>query len=121
MSQQCTLTHMTLASEKTAAIADFYNNVLGASFEPFEAYGSTLYSGQLGGVSAVICPNDIAGVDATRARHQLKFDIADVDEAVRLAQNAGGTIHTAPYDSDGRRAAVLCDPDNNLIEIEADV
>lgn len=111
------LTHMTIASLQVHRLARFYRATLGAELEEIEVYESALYRGTLAGLTVVICPAEMAGVEANRSRHQLRFEVEDVAKTVERAVASGGQIHTDLTQTGDRVTAVVTDPDNNTIEI----
>jgi predicted enzyme related to lactoylglutathione lyase len=111
------LVHFTLASDHLKDSAGFYREVFGATLEPVEVGGETLYCGELGGLTLVLCPASMAEVVANRSRHQLRFEVDDVEAASDRAVEHRGRIHTPVERHNGRLYAVVCDPDNNTIEL----
>ena len=111
------LVHFTLATEDVHAARDFYGTVFDESFEAMEIGSETLYRGSLAGLGMVICPTQMADVVANRSRHQLQLEVDDVAVVVERAASAGGRIHTPLSNENGRSYAVVCDPDNNTIEL----
>lgn len=109
------LTQMTLATTRTTEMVKFYNALFGTELQLTEAYGTTLYNGSLAGVPLVICPNEIAGVQAEQSRHQLAFRVADLAAILSQVESAGGSIETPM--SDPLAQAILRDPDGNTIEV----
>lgn len=109
------LTQMTLAATRTAEMVKFYDTLFGTGLKPTEAYGTTLYNGNLAGISLTICPNEIAGVQAEQSRHQLAFRVADLAAILSRVKAAGGSIET--HITDSLTQAILKDPDGNTIEI----
>lgn len=109
------LTQITLATTHTAKMVKFYNTLFGAELQPTEAYGTTLYNGSLAGIPLVICPNEIAGVQAEQSRHQLSFRVADLAAILSRVEAAGGSIETPMPDP--LTQAILRDPDGNTIEV----
>lgn len=109
--------HFTLASEDVDIARAFYSGVFGEVFTPVDIAGETLYRGSLAGLGMVICPATMAEVVANRSRHQLQLEVDDVGGAVERAQSSGGRVHTPLSDANGRPYAVVCDPDNNTIEL----
>jgi predicted enzyme related to lactoylglutathione lyase len=110
------LVHFTLASDHLEDSVEFYREVFGATLEPVEAVGETLYRGELGGLTVVLCPACMAEVVANRSRHQLRFEVEDVERFVARAVEHRGRVHTPVERHNGRLYAVVCDPDNNTIE-----
>jgi predicted enzyme related to lactoylglutathione lyase len=111
------LVHFTLASDHLEDSVVFYRDVLGARLEPVEAGGETLFRGSIGELTVVLCPAGMAGVVANRSRHQLRFEVEDVEAAAERAVAQRGRIHTPFQQQNGRLYAVVCDPDNNTIEL----
>jgi catechol 2,3-dioxygenase-like lactoylglutathione lyase family enzyme len=110
------LQQITLAAIDPPAMVAFYNAVLGSGLRPFRAGGAILWRGELGGLSLLLCPNEIAGVDARQARHQLLVSVPDLREARRLAIESGGAADD-PVRSGGRETVILRDPDGNTLEV----
>ena len=109
------LTQMTLATTRTREMVKFYDTLFGTHLQPFDAYGTTLYRGTLAGIPLVICPNEIAGVEAEQSRHQLTLRVADLLGLLQIVEIAGGGIHTAA--AEAIISAILRDPDGNTIEV----
>jgi predicted enzyme related to lactoylglutathione lyase len=112
-----TLTDMTLVATDVPAMVAFYNAVFEAGLTPRAAFGATLYQGNLGGVGLQVCPNAVAGVVAEQNRHQLRFQVTDLDAVLARVQAAGGALHSAISQEAGRRLAAVVDPDGNTIEL----
>lgn len=111
------LVHFTLASEDVEMSQAFYRAVFGCDFTPVDQGGETLYRGALAGLGMVICPAAMADVVANRSRHQLQFEVEDVASHLDRAVEGGGRVHTPLTGAGGRPYAVVCDPDNNTIEL----
>jgi catechol 2,3-dioxygenase-like lactoylglutathione lyase family enzyme len=71
---------ITLAVTHVDAVIAFYNEIFDAGIEPL--VDSPLYAGTLGGVSLLVCPNEIAGVEASRNRHQLRFVVDNIEDVL---------------------------------------
>jgi predicted enzyme related to lactoylglutathione lyase len=110
------LVHITLAVTNMPAMKKFYDAVFGASLQALPMYGTTLYQGKLGGISLLLCPNEIARAKAEQNRHQLRFTVKDVAETMRLALANGATLLNEISDHDGAKIASVRDPDGNSIE-----
>lgn len=95
----------------------FYSSLLGVKFEPIEFAQRTLYSAKIGGIELLLCPKDLAGVDATINTIQLRFVIEDVKGSYTRGLENGGTALTAPQEMEGFLHASLRDPDGNSLEI----
>jgi len=109
------LTQLTLATTRTPEMARFYDTLFGTQLQATEAYGTTLYHGTLAGIPLILCPNEIAGVQAEQSRHQLTLRVADLSGLLQIVEIAGGGIHTAPAEL--IVGAILRDPDGNTIEV----
>jgi len=109
------ITQMTLATTRTAEMVAFYDTLFGTRLQAVKAFGATLYHGTLAGIPLVICPNEIAGVEAKQSRHQLTLRVADLLGLLQLVEIAGGGIHTSVAES--IISAILRDPDGNTIEV----
>jgi len=109
------LTQMTLATTRTPEMVKFYDTLFGTALKATEVYGTTLYRGSLAGIPLVICPNEIAGVEAEQSRHQLTLRVADLSSLLQMVETAGGIIETPIIDT--LTSAILRDPDGNTIEV----
>jgi len=109
------LAQMTLATVRTAEMVKFYNTLFGTAFQTIRAYGGTLYHGTLAGIPLILCPNEIAGVEAKQSRHQLTLRVPDLLGLLQIVETAGGGIETAP--AEAVVGAILRDPDGNTIEV----
>jgi predicted enzyme related to lactoylglutathione lyase len=111
---------ITLAAIDTPAMVRFYDAVFAADLQPVAAYGTTLYRGTLSGVAFVICPNDLADVDARQSRHQYTYTVPNLADTVALALAEGGTIHQAARPDASPPTTILLDPDgNSIVFVEA--
>lgn len=107
---------VTLAAIDVPAMVAFYNATLDCSLRPFRAGGAVLWRGDLAGITLLLCPNALAGVDAHQARHQLLLSVPDLRAARRLALEHGGSADE-PVRSGGRETVLLRDPDGNTLEL----
>lgn len=110
------LVHLTLASDHVDASVAFYRAVFDQDFVPVQVGDDTLYRGSIAGMGMVICPSAMAAVQANRSRHQLQFQVENVEQLIERSEAAGGRVHTPLMEHNGRDYAVVCDPDNNTIE-----
>jgi predicted enzyme related to lactoylglutathione lyase len=117
MAELTKLVHFTLAAEDVHGARNFYSGVFGDAFDAVDIQGVTLYRGSLAGLGMVICPASMADVVANRSRHQFQLEVDDVALLVERAAAHGGRVHTPLMDHGGRSYAVVCDPDNNTIEL----
>jgi predicted enzyme related to lactoylglutathione lyase len=111
------LVHFTLAAEDVHLAKGFYSAVFDEEFAAIELGDETLYRGNLAGLGMVICPTEMADVVANRSRHQFQLEVADVAPLLDRAAANGGRVHTPLSNEGGRSYAVVCDPDNNTIEL----
>jgi len=109
------LTKMTLATTRTAEMVRFYDTLFGTQFQPQEIHGITFYNGALGGILILICPNEIARVDAKQSRHQLAIRVGDLKSLLGKVESLGGLIETPITES--MTEAIIRDPDGNTIEV----
>lgn len=110
-----TIAQLTLAATNTPAMVRFYDAVFGTQLQPIDAYGTTLYRGTLHDMPFVICPNDLAGVEAQKSRHQFSYIVSDVAAMAEQAIAAGGTVDQQAQDDGDSRTRTLLDPDGNSI------
>ena len=109
------ITQMTLATTNMPEMVKFYDTLFNTEFQATQAYGATLYRGTLAGIPLLLCPNEIAGVEAEQSRHQFAFRVADLSALLKLVKTTNGRIETPITDS--MTSAILRDPDGNTIEI----
>lgn len=107
------LTGVTIAAANMALMCRFYDGVFVANLKPFDAYGTTLYRGNLAGVELVLCPNDLLQIEAPKNRQQLQFAVDDVAAVVATAVAHGGTL----IGEITAEAGGVVDPDGNSIEL----
>lgn len=105
------LTRITIAVTDMPAMVRFYDALFDVGFAPVTAYGTTLYRGTLAGVDVLLCPNDVARVDARQNRKQLTFTVDDLDALAVRAERAGGSIVNRSAEALG-----VSDPDGNTLE-----
>lgn len=110
------LDRITVATFDMKAMVKFYSRVFDTSLEPKVAYGTTLYEGSLADLNLLLCPHDIAKVEAEQNRHQLRFVVNDVEEMMRRAWDAGGSLMGEIVEDAGEKIAGVRDPDGNTIE-----
>jgi predicted enzyme related to lactoylglutathione lyase len=115
---QISLVGITLAVNKMAPMVDFYQSVFGMNLHPIDVSGVTLFHGKLSGVDVMLCPHEIAGINAEQNRHQLKFQVSNLSHAVNLALGNGGSLLNSVTETEGKFAAAVRDPDGNSIEFE---
>lgn len=109
------LSQITLATTRTPEMVKFYDTLFSTALQARDVYGTTLYRGSLAGIPLIICPNEIAGVEAEQSRHQLALRVVDLSSLLQNVERAGGVIETPAADS--LTSAILRDPDGNTIEV----
>lgn len=108
------LAQITQAAVDIEAVVRFYNAVFDAELVPVPLQDTTVYRGTLLGTTFVVCPEELAGVQADRSRHQLSFTVPDLADTVERALAAGGTLFDEAQAGDAAVVTVL-DPDSNSI------
>src|ERR1051326_8970267 len=106
---------ITLAVTDLPAMVHFYSSVFGVDLQPVAAYGTTLYRGVLHTTTVMLCPNDLADVQANQSRHQLTYTVSDLGAVIERVIAAGGTVQEQTPTSDRPSTAVIRDPDGNSI------
>jgi predicted enzyme related to lactoylglutathione lyase len=111
------LDQLTLVTENSEAMVQFYNTVFGCALGALERQiaGHTLYQGNLGGFKLVLCPNALIQIHAERNRHQLHFTVQDIDSLISMTLDNGGSIFEPLSVVDGAKTATIADPDHNTI------
>ena len=108
---------ITISAVNVEAMVNFYNQVFDAGLEPFAAFGTTLYRGQLAGLRLVFCPNDFLGIQAEKNRQQLTFSVPHVEATIKTAVDAGGRQVGEVSQSPDQKVGSIADPDGNTIEL----
>lgn len=107
------LVRVTIATLDMPSMVDFYNAVFDAHLAPYSAFASTLYKGSIGPLEVLLCPNDIAGVDARQNRKQLTFSVQNLAAVEARVKSVGGRIVNR---SDDGTILGVSDPDGNTLE-----
>jgi predicted enzyme related to lactoylglutathione lyase len=81
------------------------------------AYGTSLHEGTLGGLQLLLCPNEIARVNAEQNRHQLKFHVENIADSLKRVVAAGGSVQGEVTEFAGEKIVAVRDPDGNTIEL----
>lgn len=109
---------ITLAVNNMEAMVGFYNNVFDARLLAVEMVpGIRFYRGTLAGMGLLLCPNEIAGVNAHQNRHQLRFVVDDIEDMLARVVAAGGVLVNAIQELGSDRIAGGRDPDGNTFEL----
>lgn len=95
----------------------FYVEVFGAKLKDVDLGGAKLKAGTLGSLEFVLCPKEVAGVQADQNTIQLRFVVEDITRAVEAATKAGGQVIDAVRSADGAKTAAVRDPDGNSVEL----
>ncbi|HEY1014405.1 MAG TPA: VOC family protein [Herpetosiphonaceae bacterium] len=109
------VTQITLATTHTEAMVRFYATTFATAFTPLEVAGTTLYRGRMHGLTFILCPNTLAGVQAERSRHQLTYATPDLAATLARAVDGGGTIDAAANGHQPGTSVTVRDPDDNSI------
>ena len=109
------LAKITLATTRTVEMVRFYDMLFDTQLQAKEIQGVTFHNGTLAGIPLLICPNEIAGVEAEQSRHQLALRVADLESLLGRVESVGGLIETPMTES--MTEAILRDPDGNTIEV----
>jgi predicted enzyme related to lactoylglutathione lyase len=107
------LAGVTIAATHIAQMCRFYDAVFAANLQPFDAYGTTLYRGNVADVALVLCPNDLLQIEAQKNRQQLRFAVDNIEVVVATAVTHGGK----PIGEITPNAGGIVDPDGNSIEL----
>lgn len=107
------ISKITIAVTNTEKMVAFYRNVYKCSFSELDVNGITLYSGKLGGIGILLCPNTLAGVKAEQSRHQFDYIVDDLEQLVRTALASGGMLQGKIEITGDRKSATIIDPDGN--------
>lgn len=108
---------ITMAVGDMDAMRHFYASTFGIQFHPFTLAERELFTGQLGEMEFMLCPKDLAGVDANINTVQIRLVIDDVETAYHTGLNSGGSNLSGVQEIEGRLHASLRDPDGNSLEI----
>jgi len=109
------LAKMTLATTRTEEMVRFYDTLFDTQLQAMEIQGATFYNGTLAGIPILICPNEIARVEAEQSRHQLAIQVGDLNSLLGQVESVGGRIETPMTES--MMEAIVRDPDGNTIEV----
>jgi len=110
---------ITLAVGHMDETKQFYASVLGLTFHPIAFAGRELFTASLGNMEMLLCPKDLAGIDADINTIQLRFVIDDVEHAYQRALEGGGTEISGVQEVDGRAHVSVRDPEGNSLELIA--
>lgn len=109
------LLKITLACTNLEKMTEFYSSVFNVNFSEHEFPSFKMYSGKIGDVNFLFCPNEIAGVEAKQNRHQFDYSTDNIDEVIEKGIYSGGRIHTDLQKTENESFVCLFDPDGNTI------
>ncbi len=107
---------ITIAVGRMEEMRRFYAAVFGVDFKPLDLYGNKLYSGLIEDLEVLLCPKELAGVQADVNTIQLRFVVSNIKQAVETGMQHGGTMLSEIREQGGALLAALRDPDGNSIE-----
>ncbi len=108
-----------LASPNPKALADFYSDALGITFER-EEHGGMLehFGADIGEVHFGIHPPDNLGMpSAGNSSTSIAFNVESLREVVSRLENLGAVEIAAPHDEGFGLVATYADPQGNHFEI----
>ena len=108
------ISSIAMAAEHIDAMVKFYGEVFATTFTPFDAGGMNIYQGNLFGITTLIVPNAIAGVEAKQSRHQFELRVKDMEAMKKRATESGGSVREEQNEG-GMHSATILDPDGNTI------
>jgi predicted enzyme related to lactoylglutathione lyase len=108
---------ITFAVNDVKKMVAFYNTVFDAGLKTFPAFDNFEFaSGKLGGLDLLMCPNEIARVDAQQNRHQFRFAVEDLARVIAAVREAGGeSLGDIQMEGDAKLWSAR-DPEGNTIE-----
>ncbi|WP_425392647.1 VOC family protein [Ekhidna sp.] len=113
-----TITGMTIAVTEMDKMVTFYSQVLQLTFEELEMYGSKLFKTRIGQIEVLFCPAEIAQNTAKQNRHQLDFEISNLNETISTVEKYHGSIMGEPTQDSNHIQVGIKDPDNNSLVIK---
>lgn len=112
---QYEITGLTLAVDSMDLMLDFYTNVFNVNFVNLNIMDAKLHQGQWGHLLLLLCPAEIAEIEAEVNRHQFNLDVNDLDKAVEMVLANGGSVKKESKAVPGMRVITVFDPDGNSI------
>ena len=109
------ISKITIAAVNINLMVEFYENVFSINFVKKELGGFTLYQGKFGELELLLCPNEIAGVEADQSRYQPDIIVPDLDTVIDAALKFGGKIKDEIIETSQNRMASILDPDGNTL------
>lgn len=111
------LNSIMIGTQQTAALAAFYEKVLGKPAEMAdEEHG--FWGWQVGSAYfSILHHSEISGRAKEPARVMMNFETAQVKEEFERIKAAGATVIREPYEMGGGWVATLADPDGNYFQL----
>jgi predicted enzyme related to lactoylglutathione lyase len=106
--------NITLAVTHLPEMIAFYDAVFHANLR--QIGDSPLYKGSFAGQELIVCPNDLAGVEAKQNRHQFRIAVPNLPALQQLVADSGGQVINHGKDADGKSLIGVRDPDGNTYE-----
>lgn len=116
MTLNINLSSITISVKNMLEMVNFYNTMFNSNMLPFDAYGSTLYRGNIDGLNIVFCPVEVSGIVALHNTFQLNFVTNNIAEIVNLAIRSGGHQKSELVPANNKMTIVIIDPDGNTLE-----
>ena len=104
---------MTIAVTNVNKMLGFYANLFNIEFHKMEMADHTLYSGNWGDLSLLLCPAGLAQNTATQNRHQFDIIVPDLDHILYKVKQYGGQQMGEISEDELYRSVGVYDPDNN--------
>lgn len=117
-SEDFQIDQITIAATHVNDMISFYNNVFDCNLSEATAHGQLLYSGRLGEIKLLICPNEIARVKAEQSRHQFEFLVRDIERISKDVKIFGGKIKEEIINTGKEKIASITDPDGNTMVVK---
>lgn len=102
-----------IATTKTMEMCCFFEKLFSIKLFPVEAHGTTLYSGEIGGLKLLLCPNEIAKTVAENNRFQIEFIVHKLIELLDIVSQNVGQVKDKPIKEENFLVASFYDPDGN--------
>ncbi|MFT7486012.1 MAG: putative enzyme related to lactoylglutathione lyase [Candidatus Paceibacteria bacterium] len=109
---------ITIAVADMDSMATFYSATLSLAFVDVDLMGHTLKSARDGELEIMLCPKELAGIEAKINTIQVRFLVPDVRGAYARGLVEGGKDLGEPTELQGCLQASLRDPDGNSLELK---
>ncbi len=115
MGEKFIVNRVVLAAFQIRAMKKFYSLVFDYRFVK-EVYDDTiLYSGKIGEMAILLCPNELANVNAEQNRHQFEFIVSDLELISNKVIEGGGSLQGGITNTETGKSLYVKDPDGNSI------